>query len=58
MNQEDGAPVELGYVGDIEDLVNLAVRVRALIYKEGFTQLRFRNPETGEERTYAFLLTT
>ena len=36
---------------EISALVNTSVRLRAWIVDEGFTQVKFRNPKTGEVRT-------
>ncbi len=32
---------------DLMDLVNFGVKIRALIFEQGFTEVWVRNPETG-----------
>lgn len=37
-------------VTEISNLVDFSVRLRALIMEEGYTEVSFRNPNTGEVR--------
>src|SRR5450432_3033252 len=37
-------------VEDIDEVQNVIARLRDLVFNEGFTELSFINPETGEKR--------